>query len=381
MKLLQVNASYKPAYIYGGPTMSVSKLSEELVLAGAEVEVFTTTANGPGELDVGAGQPINIDGVTVTYFKRVTKDHSHFSPALLKHLWRSVKSFDVVHIHAWWNLVSVLSCWIAIRRGVPVVVSPRGTLSAYSFTNKNNLPKSLMHSLIGKRLLKKIGIHVTSDHEKQAIELLVKPRKIFNIPNFIRLPGCMPLQPVHDEGILRLIFFSRIEEKKGLEILFNALTRVNVSYKLTIAGEGEPAYVKKLKLLAEKAGIAKNVIWAGFLQDDKFEILQQHDLMVLPSFDENFGNAVIESLGVGTAVLISKHVGLSNYVETNRLGWVCEHNPDSFGRQINAIARDRDQLARIRQDGPLGVVKDFSNARLRKEYYEMYLEIITNDGL
>ncbi|HTE01349.1 MAG TPA: hypothetical protein VK668_18815, partial [Mucilaginibacter sp.] len=82
MKILQVNASYKPAYVYGGPTMSVSKLSEQMVKAGCIVEVFTTTANGPVELPVVPDKQTNIDGVPVTYFKRLTKDHSHFSPAL-----------------------------------------------------------------------------------------------------------------------------------------------------------------------------------------------------------------------------------------------------------------------------------------------------------
>lgn len=378
LKLLQVNASYKPAYIYGGPTMSVSKLSEEMILAGTEVEVFTTTANGPDELEVEHGKAISIDGVKVTYFKRLTKDHSHFSPALLKHLWHTVKSFDVVHVHAWWNLVSVLSCWIAVKRGVPVVISPRGTLSAYSFTNKNNLSKSLMHSLIGKRLLKKSAIHVTSDREKQAMEELISPKKIFNIPNFIKLPDQVPFLSPPDDGYLKLIFLSRIEEKKGLEILFNALTSVNISYHLTIAGNGDPVYVQKLQALAAQLDIAKNVTWLGFVKNDKFEILRQHDLMVLPSYDENFGNVVIESLGVGTAVLISKNVGLANYVEENGLGWVCDNDAGSFSKLINLIGNEKDQLNRIRREAINRIKNDFNEEELRKKYVDMYAQIINN---
>jgi hypothetical protein len=30
MKILHITASYKPAYVYGGPVMSVAKLCEEL---------------------------------------------------------------------------------------------------------------------------------------------------------------------------------------------------------------------------------------------------------------------------------------------------------------------------------------------------------------
>ena len=135
--------------------MSVSMLCEQLVKKNIEVMVFTTTANGTDELPVALNNPVDVDGVRVTYFKRLTKDHTHFSPALLSKLWRNVKNYDVVHIHAWWNMVSVLSCFISLMRGVPVIVSPRGTLSPYSFSNKNRFVKNLIHHFLGKPLLNK----------------------------------------------------------------------------------------------------------------------------------------------------------------------------------------------------------------------------------
>jgi glycosyltransferase involved in cell wall biosynthesis len=377
LKLLQINASYKPAYIYGGPTMSVSKLSEEMVKAGCEVEVFTTTANGFAELAVKPNQRVMVDGVPVTYFKRFTKDHSHFSPALLRKVWNNAKSFDVVHIHAWWNLVSVFSCLVSLMRGSRVVISPRGTLSAYSFTNRNNLPKSLLHNLLGKPLLKRCYIHVTSLREKQGIESLVRTKTIFNIPNFVALKDYDPM--LHKESeVLRLLFFSRIEEKKGLEILFHALAMTDVPYHLTIAGNGEPGYIEKLKELSKNNNIAENISWIGFQGSNKFDILQQHDVMVLPSYDENFGNVVIESLSVGTAVLISKHVGLADYVETHDLGWVSEQDAASFNSFIKSINAGRDKLAAIRKQAPEQIRKDFDENRLREQYINMYHQIIAN---
>ena len=86
LKVLQICAAYKPAFIYGGPTMSLAILNEQLIRAGITTEVYVTTANGKTELPVLAGATMVIDGVPVTYFKRITKDHSHFSPSLLKRL-------------------------------------------------------------------------------------------------------------------------------------------------------------------------------------------------------------------------------------------------------------------------------------------------------
>ncbi|MES2278831.1 MAG: glycosyltransferase [Bacteroidota bacterium] len=374
MKILQINASYKPAYIYGGPTMSVSKLSEQLVNNGCTVQVFTTTANGLTELPAFEQIPVEVNDVTVYYFKRITKDHSHFSPRLLAAVWQQVKKFDVVHIHAWWNTVSILSCLIAIMRGVPVVVSPRGTLSSYSFHNKNAFIKKCIHHLLSKPLLGRSYIHATSHYEKMALQQIIVPKQIITIPNFIELAEVVQLKNNDFTGPLKLLFFSRIEEKKGLDILLNALKTVTIPYHLTIAGSGEPSYINSLKAIAQQNNITGHMSWVGFQGENKFGVLANHHLLVLPSYDENFGNVVIESLCVGTAVLISQQVGLAGYVRDNNLGWICNTDANSVADAINQI--DRQKLKVIAVSAPAVITRDFNEENLLKKYTDMYQQII-----
>jgi len=375
LKILQLSASYKPAYIYGGPTMSVSMLAEQLVAAGEDLSVFTTTANGLTELPVDIAKPVLVDGVKVIYFKRVTKDHTHLSPSLLTHLWRTAGDYDVIHIHAWWNLVSVLGCLVALMRKVPVIISPRGTLSNYSFHNKNNNIKSLMHLWLGKPLLKKCIIHTTSNNEHDVLKTMLPDNTVFNIPNFInltenRFSGYQPTDH------LRLIFFSRIEEKKGLDVLLNALKLFNIPYKLTIAGDGDSEYVNQLKKLAVDNGVANNIDWIGFQTNNKYQLLYDHDVMILPSYDENFGNVVIESLSVGTPVLVSKAVGLADYVNQNHLGWLCETNTASVSAAINNLASQKAEISRIKEYAPGKISADFNYTDLAKRYIDMYTQVI-----
>ena len=381
MKILQVNASYKPAYVYGGPTMSVSRLSEQLIKAGCTIYVYTTAANGLAELPVSCNIQTIIDNVPVIYFERITKDHTHFSPTLLKHLWKEVKDFDVVHIHAWWNLVSVLSCWIAITRGIPVVISPRGTLSRYSFDNKNSLAKQILHNLFGKWLLNKSSFHVTSEQEKQAIEAIISHKRIATIYNFVNVPEISTHHKFEGLGNspLKLLFFSRIEEKKGLDLLLNSLKSVKISYHLTVAGDGENNYVKRLKLLAANNGLSDHISWIGFQTVGKFNLIQQHDLMILPSHDENFGNVVIESLSMGTPVLISKSVGLADYVASKGLGWICKLDQTEISAYINNISEQKDKRSEIRRLAPTIIRNDFNEASLTEKYISMYRQIIDND--
>ncbi|RZA02784.1 MAG: glycosyltransferase [Sphingobacteriaceae bacterium] len=379
MRILQINASYKPAFIYGGPTMSVSMLCEQLVKKHTEVMVFTTTANGAAELPVTLNNTVNVDGVQVTYFKRLTKDHTHFSPALLSRLWHDVKKYNVVHIHAWWNMVSVLSCLIAVLRGVPVIVSPRGTLSPYSFSNKNRLIKMFIHQILGKPLLNKCYLHVTSQRESAAMSDLVQPKEIFNLPNFVKLADKSGVENTPGTPI-KLLFFSRIEEKKGLDILLDALAKVSVPYHLTIAGNGDADYIAFLKKQANKLGIDKNITWAGFYNDNKFDLLRQHDLFILPSHDENFANTVIEGLSVGTAVLLSQNVGLYDYVQQQNLGWVCKADAAELSNSINNITNNhKDDLLRIRKDAPATILHDFNPDNLVEKYLAMYNQTTTHE--
>lgn len=380
MKILHITAAYKPAFIYGGPTMSVALLCEELNKADCTIEVFTTTANGTLELSVTPNQATWVDGVKVTYFKRVTKDHTHLSPALIKEVWKRAGEFDIVHVHTWWNLVALLACLAAILKKIPVVVSPRGMLSNYSFANKNMGMKSLIHTALGKRLLQKCNLHVTSQNETEAVGKLVTPLSITNIPNFVKTDPNIVDADKQSTGVLKLLFFSRIEEKKGLDILLKALPLINLPLHLTIAGSGNTDYIDYLKNITIDNGTAAQITWAGFYGDDKFELLRRHDLLVLPSYDENFGNVVIESLSAGTGVLISTHVGLADYVMANKLGWVCQTTPQSVSDAINDIGiNHQPDLKRISKLAPPLVNNHFTGSGLTQQYINLYQKIIGHE--
>ncbi|MGV8879829.1 MAG: XrtY-associated glycosyltransferase XYAG1 [Sphingobacteriaceae bacterium] len=380
MHIIQINASYKPAYIYGGPTMSVAKLCEELVKAGQSVEVLTTLANGKQELNYSAGKVTLIDGVPVRFFKRLTKDHSHFSPALLSYLHaqlgKSTLLISLVHIHAWWNLVSMLSCYMAIRKNIPVILSPRGTLSHYSFNTSKVSLKKWIHQFLGEKLLNSCHFHVTTQKEKEDILKILQPKSITIIPNFVKLPELQPAGVRQKETALKLLFLSRIDAKKGLTILFEALAIGKIPFYLSIAGNGDPAYIKQLKKMAIHLRIAKQINWLDH-QDEKakFRLMQEHDLLVLPSYDENFANVVIESLAMGTAVLLSEGVGLAEYVQANKLGWVSPLNAEAFCGQLQSIFNQRATLQTIRQQAPEKIKTDFSDTKLLDAYLPFYQKV------
>lgn len=395
MNIIQINASYKPAYIYGGPTLSVSKLCESLsanMSPSDKLMILTTTANGDQELKVKTQKPINVNGVQVIYFTRLTKDHSHLSPSLLSFLnkeltGKNAKSSTIVHIHAWWNLVSILSCWVAKSRKVPVVISPRGMLTSYTLNNRNSYFKKIIHYTVGKRLLEYSHIHATTESEQRDILEIIQPKSITVLPNLVSFPINFVKSKSSTDIIeekqktFRLLFLSRIEEKKGVEFLLDALSQLSIPWTLTIGGEGETEYVQGLKKISGDLKISDHTTWIGQVSNEKkFDLLADHDLLCLTSHNENFANVVIESLSVGTPVLVSEFVGLADYVKSNQLGWVCSLDPISIAENINEAFKAKETRESIRNRSPKIIQADYVPEVLAQKYMSMYHQILESNN-
>ena len=378
MNLLHIIPTYKPAYCYGGPIISISLLCENLAAKGdCQVTVLSTTANGKAELPVYKHTPKVVEGVKVYYFPRWTKDHSQFSPALLWFLWRNARNYDAIHIHSWWNLSVLFATGVCILRGVKPILSPRGMLSSFTLTGRF---KPLFHRFLGKKLLQNTILHATSAQEVNECLALIPDWKYTHLPNFLDLDTLSYSK--HDDlnislnksnDTIKLLFLSRLHQKKGVELLFDALAQVSFDWSLTIAGDGETDYLEQLKQRSRNLGIDNKINWLGWVNAEKrLAAFEAADLLVLPSHNENFANVVIESLSVGTPVLVSQHVGLSDYILEKKLGWVCDTTVESLQAKLTEAYTQKAERQRIATCGPDQIRADFTPSVLVAKYRNMY---------
>lgn len=371
MRILVIIPSYKPAFVYGGPIRSVGATCEALVRIGHDVTVYTTNANGATNLKVETGKVLLVDGVKVIYFNRWTKDHSNLTPSLLLKLFRNALSFDAVHIHSWWNAVTIPSALICRLQGIKPIISPRGSITSYTFGYRNSLFKKAIHQLGGKALLSKCSFHVTSNEEEDELkDLIGKNISIYLLPNILELPTSICGQHT-PSTIFRLVYLSRIDPKKNIELLFRVLRKLkDLPISLTLLGDGEKEYVSSLK--RESSDIPQ-IFWKGNVDgEEKFKILAESDLFVLPSYTENYANVVFESLCQGTPVLISNNVGARDYVKNKNLGWVIERDDDVWSQTLREIWLSKDVRDEIRQRAPICIAEDFNAFDQAKKYSKMY---------
>jgi len=384
--LIHITPSYKPAYIYGGTTASVSKLCECLTEYGCDLIVLTTTANGDQDLKVAADKINLVDGVMVMYCKRILKDPFHLSISLLSQLYRLTRNNPsvIVHIHSWWNLTAIFSLLLTRLMNITTVLSTRGMITDYTFANKNSWLKILFHHFLGKHLLKYPHIHATGIKEQKDILQNIKAHKIFILPNLIHFPrisltGRLTKEYAspHHRTVFKLLFLSRIQKKKGLELLFKALKDFPYPWQLTIAGTGTHTYMQYLQAMCVKLKICDSIIWTGQIPNEsKYEIMAGADILVLPSYNENFGNVVLESLLSGTAVIVSECVGLSDYIRRNKLGWVMQPSISSLTQNLILAYTQSGKRNYIRKTAPGKVRRDFDQHELTKQYIQYYSEIV-----
>ncbi|MEJ7663192.1 MAG: glycosyltransferase [Hymenobacter sp.] len=371
MNILLVVPSYKPAYSYGGPVVVIALLAETLARMGHAVSVYTTTANGRTGAGCARG-PAGAGGRRAGHV--LPPPHRRPHPRLARFVAAPVghrPRFDAVHLHSWWNLAMLGAAWVCRRRGITPVLSPHGMLSDYILTANNSGKKRFMHRVLGRQLLRTTRLHVSTEQEMQESQRLLPgwPGRV--IPNPVTLPAqefARPTNPVFTIG-----FLSRIDPKKGLDVLIRALAKVSFPYRLLVAGDGEAGYVQSLKDLAHTVGNADRLEWVGWQQGEaKFSFLAGLDLFALTSHSENFAIVVIEALATGTPVFVSDQVGLHAFVTAHDYGWVTPLDEGVITKNLTLAAADHAKAARIAATAPAAIRTAYEDTHLAQQYVDFY---------
>src|SRR5436190_19127988 len=110
MRVLHGSAYFAPAFRYGGPPRSILGLCRALTKAGADVEVFTTTANGDEPLPPAPGG-VTHEGVRVRYFPLASPAIGWRAIGLADAVAREARHADLIHVHGLWNMTA----WAGVR--------------------------------------------------------------------------------------------------------------------------------------------------------------------------------------------------------------------------------------------------------------------------
>ena len=390
MKILQIVPAL--ALVYGGPSQMVRGLSAALARQGCEVTAIATHANGDAgqpPLDVPLQVPIDSDGYQIVYFRCAPFRRYKFSLDLLRWLGQHAREYDIAHIHALFSPISSAAARVARYRGLPYLLRPLGTLDPADLQKKRALKQLYARLLEKHNLAGAAGMHFTSAQEAAISERFGAQTQDFVIPIGVepqttelsreaaraQLQAKLGLPP----DIPLLLFLSRVEPKKGLDLLLPALEKCPVPFHFTLAGANpqDPQYEATVRSRIRNSSLGDRTTLTGFVTGDlKTALLRGADLFILPSAYENFGIAVVEAMAAGTAVLISKGVYIWQEVLAAEAGWVVPRETDALARSLVEILRNREECWRRGDRGRQCVEENFRWDPIARQTLQIYQKLL-----
>jgi glycosyltransferase involved in cell wall biosynthesis len=311
----------------GGVTSAVVGLAIAQRRAGMDVAVLSTWRAELDQTNVDLLQSAGVTLRTVGPAQGRLMRHPDLATAVDE----SVAGADIVHIAALWEEIHHAAAATARRRKVPYIFSPHGMLDPWSLARNRWVKRLYLAWRLRRDLNGAAAIHFTCAVERDLVlKMGLKPAAIvepngLDLREFDNLPADDVFRRQYPQVGTRpiVLFLSRIDPKKGLDLLIPAFARVPAETVLVIAGPDLVGYRAEVEQQVKEFGLTERVVFTGMLRGaDRIAAMAAARLFVLPSYQENFGIVVAESLAAGVPVVISDQVNIHAEITRAKVGGV-----------------------------------------------------------
>jgi len=379
-KVLLFVRYYLPGYKSGGPVRSIANMVEQL---SDDVQFFIVTS------DRDALDDFPYTDININQWNSVGKAKTYYlAPGFLKY----VKIVDLInstehnllYLNSFFDPTFSLSPLLAYKKekptGQPVILAPRGEFStgAVKLKNWKKQPYLKLSKTLG--LYNNIIWHASSEQEKADIIRVFgsAAEKIVIAPNLPPLIDSVLTSQAETnrEATIRLVFMSRIAPMKNLDYAIRIVASTKVPIEFHIYGPiwDDAYWLKCQKMIKQLPGNVK-VTYKGVVEQDRVrDVFSQYDLFLFPTRGENFGHVILESLSVGTPVLISDQ---TPWVTDGKGGCTVKSLKDIFGftSVIEKIAFSSSQEMESMREAAYDVAKAYiNNTEMRKHTLSLFEE-------
>ena len=334
------------------------------------------------------GKIIEIEGISILPIHCVSEKLGYYCPDATKIAKKILPDYDVVYCLHWYYHLGMSFFKIADKLRIPFIIAAMAAFEKPAHNLKSSR-KNILDLLYTKKLFKNAGgFHSVGDLEtKTYTKLGADPNKIFKVDHGILLEN---FQCKNKTGILEKIGIElskhsylynvgRIDRKKGLEILLESFAKIKKNHDnlfLVITGTGIKKYVDEIKELAKKLEINDNVRFTGFVSEDaKLELFESAKLHVVTSRSDVHTTTAIESLAMGTPVIITK---ASDFPELDeyKAGITVDLDSNSVYNAVEKLLNDEEKLREYSKNAKKLVNEKFLLKNKFKEYENMFEQVI-----
>ncbi len=260
------------------------------------------------------------------------------------------KNFDVLYINSFFDLkfsiIPILFWKIGIIKCKKIILIPRGEFYPEALAFSVYKKKALLFIVKQLKLYSKVVWHSSSEDEKKQViqNLNVDERNVKIVSNIPDLNiENINLNEIESDSSLKIIWLARIAKDKNILYAFDTIGKIKSNVQFDVFGPIEDEFLWNCCI--EKAKLfSKNIIfrYMGVAEKKNIkEILSKYDLFFLPTFAENYGHSIVESLSVGTPVLISNNTPWKN-LKSDNLGFDIDLNEkEMFIKTIEMLALNK----------------------------------------
>jgi len=387
LKVLHVIPSV--ASCRGGPSKAVIDMVSSLRKQEVDSEIATTNDNGRITLDISLNSLIVYQGVPVRFFARFSPPiHAvrefAYSISFSNWLSKNIDNYDVIHIHAIFSYCSTYAMSLARKKRIPYVVRPIGQLQKWSLAQSQTRKKWYLKYIERSNIESASMVQYTDDSELlESSEVVHAKGQVIPLGITPPVETCLSEREAKRQWGVNsndfiVLYLSRLHEKKGLELLMQALALIDEpSLKLLVAGDGEAVYKQHLDSLSKSLGLNERCSFLGHVEGEtKAALLQHSDLYALTSYSENFGISVLEAMANGLAPLVCEGVALSNVIKKNQLGLVCETDIKQIETQLRFAVENQQQIKTLGQQAKQYTGQYYSWTNIATQLKSLYQSIM-----
>jgi len=380
MRILHVLPSLDQSY--GGPLRAVLDLS-----AHSESSAFQSEILGFGTANI----PDNPLPLELIHSLRLAFPRGYcYSPELSGWLRDHLSSYDGVILHGMWLYPNRAVSQACRAIGKPYAYFPHGMLEPWSVFQQGHLKaikKLLYWQLCERKIIE--GAAVVVFTTQRELHLASETFALPTVPSCVVPYGVAAARdPVDRPSNASLLFraednvalfLGRLHPKKNLSFLIRAWAEAQLgsAWRLMIAGPGEERYVSQLQQLVRDLKIERQVSFVSMVTGaDKTYLLQNAKWFLLPSQQENFGNAVLEAIQQGCPVAISDQVYLSELLHDATEVLPLKH--EAWVDFIRNRMTDESRRARIMDLDRTHMRGRFDIANVSKQWADNLLEIFSS---
>jgi glycosyltransferase involved in cell wall biosynthesis len=280
---------------------------------------------------------------------------------------------EVIHNHGLWMMPNVYPGCARRAGNVQLVVSPRGTASAWAWNHNRGRKWAMWHLLGQGRALRAVdAFHATSEEEYADLRRLGFSQPVCVLPNGIDVPPLMA-KPAGERRTL--LYLGRIHKKKGIDLLLKSWAEIEPRFPqwdLVIAGPDDGGYLAQYRALATELRLARVNFPGPVYGDAKLALYRSAHVYVLPTRSENFAMTVAEALAAGTPAIVTRAAPWAGLVD-HGAGWWIEIGVKPLVAALEeALSLPYARLADMGRNGREWMARDFSWAGIGRRMAAFY---------